>query len=35
MHWLTNMLPAERRLYIGVMIAALFTIACFIATAHM
>lgn len=35
MRWYTNMLLAEKRLYSGVLIIAVFTIAAFIATPHM
>ncbi len=35
MHWLSNTLPAERHLYIGVAIIALFAIAAFVATGYM
>jgi hypothetical protein len=35
MRWLSNTLPAERHLYIGVAIIALFTIAAFVADGHM
>jgi hypothetical protein len=32
--WLTNTLPAERHLYIGVLTVVLFTIAAFVADGH-
>ena len=33
-HWLSNTLPAERHLYIGVATVVLFTIAAFVADGH-
>jgi len=35
MRWFTNMLPEEKRLYIGATIVLVFVIAAFIATSQM